>query len=508
MQNQTGRPLTCLSGGQILTFDGSDRVLDPGEMWIDGDQIIAVGAPGRFNPPTDRPVSRMDTTGRIICPGFVNAHTHSYSAILKGTVEKNPLDIYMLSVIAAGTAMSPRETYISAKLDALSMLRVGVTSLIDHYTERPALTTEALNAVCEGFTDIGIRATVATMFSDKPYIESVPISRDALPQEVLERYDAQQRPDATSYFEVMKNALDDWGNEGERVHVILGVDGPQRCSDALIDMTGDFQRNHNLGLHTHMLETKTQAVMRDPKRGSFIQRMLDLGSLNERSSLVHFIWGQDDDIAAAKEAGVTIVHCPQSNTMLGAGICPVLRLRKEGIPVAYGTDGSNCGPASYLETLRLGAHLMRLTDPDFEEWPDGSIILKEAFQNGARAMGNAGKFGTLEPGMKADFVVMKPVDHWHRPMGDPMLHLFYYETGESIQDVWVNGVQVVKEGEMTTVNEDDLIAEAEEIVAHRKEALPADVVDIVAAQYPAFRNMIIDTLNSKEMAIERRVNLR
>ncbi len=508
MPENAPNSLYCLFGAQILTFDSDNTIYDRGEIWFEDGDIVAVCDTGGFSPPAEKPVIRQDVSGKIIAPGFINAHTHSYSAILKGTIEKDPLDIYMLSVIASGAAMTPRETYVSAQLNALSMLKLGITSVIDHYTERPALTADGLDAVYGGFNDIGIRATVATMFSDKPYIDSVPVDRQLLPQDVIDHYDAQARPSAQNYFDLMETALRQYGEETNRIHIILGVAGPQRCSDELIEMTGDFQRTHNIGLHTHMLETKTQAVMRNPEKGSFVRRMVELGSLNDKSSLVHFIWGQEDDIAAAKEAGATIVHCPQSNTMLGAGICPILRLRDHGIPISYGTDGSNCGPASYLETLRLGAHLMRLTEPDFEKWPDAKDILRESFQSGARTMGNAGRIGSLEAGMRADFAVMKPVDHWHRLMGDPILHLFYYETGESVEGVWVDGVETVRDGKVTSLDEEALLTEAEEIVIHRRENLPCGVADAVAAQYPAFRDMILKTLAKPEPDMDRRVNLR
>ena len=507
MPNMTQDSLTCLSGGQILTFDKQNKTFNQGELWLTGKEILTVCEVGGFMPPPNHEVKRIDTTGKIIVPGFVNSHTHSYSAILKGTVEKNPLDIYMLAVIAAGSSMTPRETYVSAQLDALSMLKTGITSLIDHYSERPALTAAGLDAVCGAFKEIGVRATVATMFADKPYIETVPIDQSTLPSTILEQYAYQKRPDANKYFDVMETAIKKYGNEHDRIQAILGVDGPQRCSDTLIEMTGDFQKRNNIGLHTHMLETKTQAVMRNPNKESFVSRMLNLGILNERSSLVHFIWAQDDDIAAAKEAGVTIVHCPQSNTMLGAGICPVLQLRNKGIPVAYGTDGSNCGPASYLETLRLAAHLMRLTENDFEKWPNSQQILKEAYQNGARALGWEGRLGALEPGMCADFVVLQPVKHWHQPMGDPFRHLFYYENGQSTESVWVDGEQVVKDGFVTTINEQDLLAEAAEIVTRRKEKMPNDIAERVASQYPVFKDMIIKTLTADEPNIKRRFDL-
>ncbi len=497
--------LICLRGGTILAFDDARNVLEDGELWLSGRDILAVGPRGTYQPVHDR-VEYIDTSGRMIIPGLVNAHTHSYSALLKGSVENEPLDIYMLAVIAAGAAMSPREIYVSAQLDALAMLHTGVTSAIDHYSERPALSAEGLNAVCTAFEDIGIRATVATMFADRPYIETVPVDLSALPPEILSAAANQPVPDAATYFDIMEHAVAGTAPDA-RVRAILGVDGPQRCSDLLLEMTGDFQRRHHCGLHTHMLETKTQAAMQPAKGPGFVRRMADLGILDENSSLVHFIWSNEDDIAAAAETGLTVVHSPISNAMLGAGLAPILRLREAGIPVAYGTDGSNCGPPALLESMRMGCYMMRLTDPEFEQWPDAQIILSEGYSAGARALGRAGQIGTLQAGSRADITVLKPVDHWHRPMGDPYRHLLYYENGGSTEDVWVDGKRVVKAGRVTTIDEAALIAEAQEIAARRHGSMSADALAAVDAQYPAFRKMILDNF-ADDIGIERRIDLR
>mgnify|MGYP003642160340 CR=1 FL=1 len=444
--------LTCLRGGTIFAFDAEKNVFEDGELWLKGPDILSVGTRGAFTPPNDR-ITYVDIPGRMILPGFINAHTHSYSALLKGSVESEPLDIYMLAVIATGAAMTPREIYVSAQLDALAMLHTGVTSAIDHYSERPALSADGLNAVCTAFEDIGMRATVATMFADLPYIDTVPVDRRKLPAEILAAAASHPTPDAKAYFGI-----------------------------------------------------KTQAAMRREGGPGFVRRMADLGILDENSSLVHFIWSSDDDIAAAAETGLTVVHSPVSNAMLGAGLAPILRLRKAGIPVAYGTDGSNCGPPGLLESMRMGCYMMRLTDPDFEQWPDARTILSEGYSAGARALGRAGKIGTLEAGTRADITVLKPVDHWHRPMGNPYRHLLYYENGSSTEHVWVDGRQVVKDGRVTTIDEEALIAEAEEIAARRRGNMSAGALDAVAAQYPAFRQMILDNF-AADIGIDRRINL-
>lgn len=496
--------LTCLRGGTIFTFDDEFAVFEDGELWLSGSQVLSVGPRGTYQPPHDR-ITYIDTSGRMIVPGLINAHTHSYSALLKGSVESEPLDIYMLSVIAAGAAMTPREIYVSAQLDALAMLHTGVTSAIDHYSERPALSRDGLGAVRSAFEDIGMRATIATMFADRPYIDTIPVDRKMLPPETVAAAEDLPVPDAAAYFDIMEDAVSGETKDA-RVRVILGVDGPQRCSDLLMEMTGDFQQRHHCGLHTHMLETKTQAAMRPAGGPGFVRRMADLGILDENSSLVHFVWSDEDDIAAAAETGVTVIHSPTSNAMLGAGLAPIMRLRAAGIPVAYGTDGSNCGPPALLESMRSGCYLMRLTEPNFEQWPNARTILSESYSAGARAVGRAGKTGVLRPGARADVTVLNPVDYWHQPLGDPYRHLLYYENGASTEHVWVDGRQVVKDRRVTTIDETALIAEAKEIVLRRRGDASAAAMTAVEAQYPAFRQMILDNF-ADDIGIERRISI-
>ena len=503
MAKEKENGVTCLRGATIMTFDDEDRIFENGEIRIYDGEIIYVG------PSSLEEVSAHDTvinqTGRLMIPGLINAHTHSYSSLLKGTVERDPLDLYMLSIIATASAMSRREIEVAASLDAVSMLLTGVTGVIDHYSERPALSDDGLKAVRRGFEKVGIRATIATMFADKPYIDTIPIKRETVPSEILDRYAAQPIPDASEYFAIMEQAVA-MNSPDNTTRVILGVDGPQRCSDELIEMTGDFQRRHHCGLHTHMLETKTQAVMADRKGPGFVRRMLDAGIIDDNSSLVHFVWADDDDIAAARDAGATIVHCPASNTMLGAGLSPILRLREAGIPIAFGTDGSNCGPPSLFETMRMGCHLMRLTDPDFEKWPEAPEILRSAYRAGARAMGWDGKTGVLKTGAQADIVSLDQSSHWHSPMGNLQRHLLHYENGSSVSDVWIDGKRVVENKRVTGLDQDELISEAQEIVIRRREMIPADAIVAIEAQYPAFRNMILETLNG-EFHVERRISL-
>ena len=488
--------LIRIRGGRVLTCDADDTIFDPGEVWIEDRRVTAVGPEGATKPPgTAEPVRTIETPGRIVMPGLINAHCHSYTSLLKGTTDGVPLDIYMLYVIAAGAGRTAREVAVSTLIDSIAMIRTGTTAIIDHFSHRPAVTEEALDAVAGAFAESGLRAAIAPMFADLPYLDTVPLDKGLLPQDVIDAYARRPSLDPKLYFEVMEWALGRFSLPDGRIKLLLGVDGPQRYSPQLLEMTGDFQRRHRLGLHTHMLETKTQAVMADG--AGFVRRLIDLGILDDLSSLVHFIWCTEDDIASAREAGVTIVNSPRSNLRSSAGICPVLKLRRAGLPMALGTDGSNSCVPNMFELTRLACLLARVTEAEFEEWLSARDVFEMALTGGARAMGRPGELGVITAGALADVIVLNPESHLYRPMGDVWSHLAYYENGSGVETVIIDGEVVLEDGRILTLDEDAILAEAEEIVA-RHRGLRQNAEAEVARLYPAFHDMVVSTLSRQD----------
>ena len=494
-----------LVGGRLLTCDSNNPIIEDGEIWIRDDRIAALGRVGDVARPDNAiNVEETDVSGRLIIPGLINGHSHSYAALLKGSVDTQPLDIYMLNVIAKNSNRSPREVYVSTLVDCITMIRTGTTGVIDHFSHRPALTDEALEAVMQAFQDSGMRAAVAPMFADLPYVETIPLNAEALPDDIRKIYAEMPRPNIGAYFEVLENALAGLDQFDGRVGLLLGIDGPQRCSEELLDAAATFQNKHHLGLHTHMLETKTQALMAGDK--GLVRDLLDRGILNEKSTLVHFIWCDDDDIAAAKEADATLVHCPTSTVLVGSGISPILRLHRQGLPIAIGTDGANCGPVCLFEKIRLATLLQHVTEPDFESWLTSEEMFKMAMEGGARALGCPGEIGVLRAGAKADLTVVDPTSHWHRPLGDPWHHMAYYESGVGVEQVYADGQLLLDDGKLTTIDEAAILAEAEEIIG-RQQQDRKEADSFVARQYPTFRDMVVETMR-REDTVDRLVRLR
>jgi cytosine/adenosine deaminase-related metal-dependent hydrolase len=481
-----------IKNAAVVTLDAARRVIDPGDVVIEDGRIVAVGPSGEIRPDNIDPGSEtteiIDARERILLPGLVNAHIHSYAGLLKGTVDRTCLDVFMLYVTAASAERRPRDAYLSAMIGCIEMLKTGTTGVLDHCPNRPLHKPELLDAEFQAYADSGMRAAVAPMFGDLPYLDTVPVEPGEMPDDLAEGLRGK-RLDRAAYFAAMRHVLGEWqGHEG-RLGVLLGVDGVQRCSDDLLRETAAFAAEHGIGLHSHMLETKTQMAMAAARhKDGFTGYLAELGLLGEKSSLAHFVWASDRDIEIVREAGATVVHAPASNLFTGAGIAPVQKLRRAGIPVAVSSDGVNTGNMLMLEKTRLAAMLARATEPDYKNWFDAGDALEMATANGARALGYGGALGRIEPGQIADLALYDTRSLQLQPRIDPMRQLCFYESGYAVDTVLVGGEVMVRDGRLTQVDEDTLLGEANE-AAQRLLRDNAGGIDLAERRIPHIHAM-------------------
>ncbi|RAH98985.1 hypothetical protein DLJ53_25490 [Acuticoccus sediminis] len=453
---------THLAGPTIVTADPTNTVYENGDLWIADGRIAYAGIEGEFSPPDDATVTTIDATGRVAMPGLANCHTHSYAALLKGTVDTDPLDVFMVQAILAAGARSARDVYVSAQIAALEMLKTGTTACLDHYSHRPRHTPEALDAVCQAYADAGVRAAVAPMFSDRPFLETVPLEGE-LDEDLRAQLPATPQ-DPDPFFEMMAGALPRW-NAHDRVSLMLGIDSPQRCSESLLRRAGAFCAEWDIGNHTHLLEAKTQYAMSADRPEGFVAYLADCGLAGPKSSFAHFIWFTDKDLEATAEAGVNVVHNPASNLILGSGLQPLLKLIDAGVPVAFGSDGLNAGHMSMFEKVRLAALLPRISEADPDRWLKAPAALRMASVNGARVLGRAGEVGELVAGQLADITLLDGRSLALSPRGHIAPQIVFYETGAGVTDVFIAGEHVLKDGKATRFDGDAILGEAHETAA-------------------------------------------
>lgn len=445
------------------------------DVLIEGDKIVGVG-PGlaRTAGPGD---TVIEAAGKLVMPGLVNAHTHSFENLFRGGYDGLPLELWMLSAYAplAYGPFGPRLIYLRTMLGAVDMIRSGVTCLQDHLTEPPQPTFEGASAAMEAYRDSGLRASVALNLGDRPWLQSLPFVRELLPDTIRREFGSP--PPAKDLVAFCRKVITTWNGFGGRLQVVPGPSAPQRCTDEFLLQMNELAREFALPLHTHLLETKTQAVTGAQLYGrSTVRHLKDLGLLSDRLTVAHGIWVNSEDIRLLGEASVTVVHNPVSNLGLGSGVMPLRRLADAGVNLALGTDGvSSSGTLSVFEVVKLACYLQRIAGPDHRSWPTSGEMLRMATLGGLRSALFHEAAGTLEPGKKADLLVLDLDSGGVRftPLNDIRNHLAFSENGSSVRTVVANGKVLMEDRRLVSVDPEAVVAEVNELMPAFRQSLAA-----------------------------------
>jgi cytosine/adenosine deaminase-related metal-dependent hydrolase len=262
---------------------------------------------------------------------------------------------------------------------------------------------------------------------------------------------------------VARAAVDRWHEPGGLIGIGLGPSAPQRCTPELLGATMALARERGLVWQTHVQETRTQAVTGPRRHGhSFVAELAERGLLGPEATLVHTVWLDDRDRELMAQAGVAAVHCPYSNLRLGDGVADVPALLRAGVEVALGTDGRGCDETlDMLELTRLAALLHKVHGLAPEDWPTARQALHMATRAGSRCAGHGDSLGRVEPGARADLVLVAADTGVFTPRHDPVRQLVFGATSRDVRAVLVDGRVVVRDGDVVGVDIPALLADAE-----------------------------------------------
>jgi 5-methylthioadenosine/S-adenosylhomocysteine deaminase len=452
-----------IQGGQVLTSSGAG--LEPVDVLVEGSHIRAVGP--RLTAPADAQV--VDATERLVLPGLVNAHTHAHNALLRGLAGRWTLEDLLTHGAALNASRTVDEQYLSAALNAVEMVKTGCTAAYDLFMAAPAPTAEGIEAVVRAYTDVGLRATLAPAVADLVFFGTVPGLLELLPADLRAAVDAIQPAPTDGLLRLTEDAIRRWhGAAGGRIRMHVAPTIPGQCTDAFLAGCARLAREHGVGVHTHLAETKVQVVHAAERWGqTIVARLDDLGLLGPGFVGAHAIWLVEDDIRRLAEAGASVVHNPASNLRTGAGLAPVREMLVRGITVALGSDGSMASDNQNLfEVMRFAALAGTVRFPyDQASWLDGRTVWTMATAGGARALGLEGDIGVIAPGSRADLVLVRADSSFLRPLNCATNALVYAETGADVETVIIDGRLVVAEGRVTTVDESRLRARAAQAAA-------------------------------------------
>ena len=429
----------------VLTLQGD--ALETLDILINNQHIETVAPAGSISGEKHDEV--ISGNNKLLLPGFVNGHTHSYQVWQRGLIPQLPLELWLADLIDSSPQQLDQH-YWGAVSTAVDTLLSGGTCIMDHAYIEPGQEHDIMDALVRGYKAVGIRAVIAPMIQDMPFVMGLPYGC-MLPHEPW--------PEKASDILAMMESLVEAFHEPEAgIYIGMGPTGFHRCSDELLQGCEDISRRYDLCYHTHLLETRAQKRLAYERYGtSAVKHLHGLRCLTPRTSIAHGVWVEDEDLEILATTGTTLVHNPVSNLRLGSGIAPILKCRNAGLNVALGCDGaaSNDGQ-NLLEVIKLGTILHNVTDSDYRNWLKPTEIIHMATVGGARGVNLATSTGTIAPGMDADLVLYDLSHPSMLPQTNSLQLLVMGHPADVVESVWVMGRKVVDGGQPKTIDLSDL----------------------------------------------------
>lgn len=426
-----------IQNGCVLTMDAQSTMYSPGWVWVEDDQIQAVGA---NHPPADlaaRANRIIDAAQMAVLPGLVNAHTHLSQTFMRGLGDDKPLLDWLKQIMwPIQAAMTPEDMRLAGLLGLVENLRCGVTSVVQHHK---IITSAAhTDAAAEAAQAVGLRLRLARGWVDLG--------------------DAGEPPAAI--IEAMISLRDSWHQRADgRITIGFGPMAAWRCSDEMMRRTVALAREWDVTTHIHVAEAQDEIELMRRRNGlRHIEWLDSLDVLGPDMQLVHCVQVNDTELDLIAAGGAVVVHCPVSNMYLASGAAPVREMLKRDIPVALGTDG----PASHnsqdlLETMKIAALLAKVATGDATALLPMDV-LRMVTLTGAQLLGRA-DLGQLKPGFKADITLVNLDTARAMPVHHPESALVYNAAGPDVHTVIVDGQILLDAGRVVMLDETALLAE-------------------------------------------------
>ena len=410
----------------IVTCDQDFHVYLDGILAVKESQIVYVG---QENQEILKQADQIiDYQGAWIMPGLVNCHTHSAMTGLRGIRDDSNLHEWLEDYIwPAEAEFTPEMTTKAVKEALTEMLQSGTTTFNDMYNPNGVDIAEIYVAVKAS----KMRCYFSpTLFSSDVETTAETIART---QAVIETIKGYQDPN----FKVM-----------------VAPHSPYSCSRDLLEASLELAKEENIPLHIHVAETQEESGIILKRYGKRPLAFLDeLGYLNHQAVFAHGVELNEGEIERLADSQVSIAHNPISNLKLASGIAPVVQLQKAGVAVGIATDSvASNNNLDMFEEGRTAALLQKMKSGDASQFPI-ETALKALTIEGAKVLGMADEIGSLEVGKQADFLVIQPQGKIHlQPQENMLSHLVYAVKSSDVNDVYIAGEQVVKDGQVLTVN--------------------------------------------------------
>ncbi|MEN3333775.1 MAG: 5-methylthioadenosine/S-adenosylhomocysteine deaminase [Blastocatellia bacterium] len=413
-----------ITGGIVVTMDASSTVIENGAVAVRRDRIVAIGKAGDIN--SKYKAERViDATSRVVMPGLINTHTHVPMGMFRGIADDLVLMEWLQKYIFPAEAKNVDEQFVrwGAKLGCLEMIEGGTTTFVDMYYFEDAIAEETARA--------GMRAVLGETLIDFPAPDN-------------KTWDAG--------MQYVEKFTDKWKGHPLIVPAIA-PHAPYTVSTEHLKQAHELSSRKNVPLVIHVAEDSAEVKTIQERYGASSVAYLERnGLLDSRVIAAHMVWPTTDDIQTLAKRKVGVAHCPQSNMKLAAGAAPVPQMLKAGVAVGLGTDGAaSNNDLDLWEEMDTAAKLHKLVAKD-PTVLNAREALEMATINGARAIHMDKEIGSLEPGKRADLILVNIESSHQWPLYNVYSQLVYATKAADVEVVMINGRLVMEDRQVGTID--------------------------------------------------------
>ncbi len=432
-----------VTGGIVVTMDPAGRVLSPGAVAVDGREIVAIDTPeaiaARFTS-----AETLNAAGQVVMPGLVNTHTHAPMVLYRGLADDLALMDWLEKYIFPAEAKTLSREFVrgGTQLAALEMIQSGTTTFTDMYYFEEEIAKAAKEA--------GLRGVLGQT------IIQFPVADAKTPADGLARAEAFIR---------------EWSGD-ELIVPALAPHAMYTLDAATLKAVRAAADRENAPVIIHLAETNDEVKTSQARHKMSPTAYLEsLGFWGPRTIAAHAVWLTPADIRILARRRVGVSHNPESNMKLASGTAKVVEMRAANMPVGLGTDGAaSNNDLDMFESMRQAAFLHKLQTGDPRALP-ARTALEMATIGGARALGMDTLVGSLEPGKRADIITVSMTSARQTPMYEPLSQLVYATRGDDVQTTIVNGRILMRERRVLSLNETEVLANANRQAVRVREAV-------------------------------------
>jgi 5-methylthioadenosine/S-adenosylhomocysteine deaminase len=416
-----------LRGGHVLTVDPEIGDLPNGDVLIEGDTIAAV-APG-----VDADAEVVDATGKIVIPGFIDTHRHTWEAAIRGSAPNATLDDYFVEILDTfAPHYRAEDVYASNLAGSLECINAGITTLVDwsHINNTP----EHPDAGIRGLQETGIRAQYAYGSANTSLNDYWNQSKIAIPGDDVRRV-------RDTYF----------SSDDGLITMALATRGTGFCIDDVVKAEWGLARELGIPITVHV------AMGRLAGRFAMIKALERLNLLGPDTTYIHCCYFSDEEWRLVADSGGMISIAPQIEAQMGHGWPPIMKAVEYGLRPSLSIDVVTTAPGDMFTQMRsaFGCERARVNEIAWKantEVPETMLTARQMLEmatiNGARVAGVEDRTGSLTPGKKADVVLIDAGALNVAPVIDPVAAVTLSADVSNVDTVIINGMVRKRDGKL------------------------------------------------------------